>query len=86
LKVLVVAMGVLLLGGTVTLVVLLVQRAGVAARVADIPLGQPADARIAGIAQGADGLLAVWVARADGDRVVLVDTKRGAAAGEVRLR
>jgi len=79
-------MGVLLVGGTVTLVVLLVQRAGVAARVGDVALGQPEGARIAGIAQGADGVLAVWVARPDGDRVLLVDTRRGATAGEVRLR
>jgi len=54
--------------------------------VAEVTLGQPADARIAGIAQGADGVLAVWVARTDGDRVVLVDTRRGTTAGEVRLR
>jgi len=70
----------------VTLVVLVVQRAGGGAGVAVTPAGlrQPAGTTIQGIA-GAEGRIAVWVRRPDGDRVVLVDAKRGVVAGELRL-
>jgi hypothetical protein len=81
-------MGVLIIAGTVTLVVLLVQRVGGgggggAAFQAD--LGQPEGARIGGIA-AAEGRLGVWVQRPDGDRVLLLDPKRGTVTGEIRLR
>lgn len=87
LKVLVVVMGVLLVGGTVTLVVLLVQRLGAGARPAavDLALGQPEGTRIGGLATTAEGWLAVWVARPDGDRIVLVDPRRGGVIGELRV-
>jgi len=81
-------MGVLIVGGTVALVAVIVQRAGGAgggpARL-DLALDQPEGSRIAGIAAAEGGALGVWVARPDGDRVVLVDAKRGRVAGEVRL-
>lgn len=100
LKALVIGMGVLIVAGTVTLVVLLVQRAGGArvapdARVeasvapqgwaAPVVLGQPDGSRIGGVVN-AGGALAVWVVRPDGDRVVLVDPASGRRVGEVRLR
>lgn len=79
-------MGVLIVGGTVTLVTLLVQRSmgnGAAAgwRVA---LDQPEGARIAGVAAG-EGGIGIWVQRPDGDRVLVVDPKRGAVVGDIRL-
>ena len=85
-------MGVLIVAGTVALVAVVVQRAGglgglgggQAARL-DLPLNQPEGSRIAGVAAAEGGTLAVWVARPDGDhRVVLVDTRRGRVAGEIR--
>ena len=90
LKILVAVMGVLIVGGTVALVAVVVQRAGgvsgsgQTARL-DLALGQPEGSRIAGIAAAEGGALGVWVARPDGDRVVLVDTRRGRVAGEIRL-
>ncbi|WP_230165249.1 hypothetical protein [Roseomonas sp. CECT 9278] len=89
-------MGVLIVAGTVTLVVLLVQRSGGGAPAARGPtasearpfnlvLGEPAGSRIGAIA-AAGGALAIWVVRPDGERVVLVDPATGRATGEVRLR
>jgi len=89
LKVLVIGMGVLIIAASVTLVVLIIQRAGKATPslpvAAVMTLGQPAGTRIGGIAPGADGRVAVWVQRPDGERVVLLDTRSGQAVGEVRL-
>jgi hypothetical protein len=87
LKALVIGMGVLIVAGTVTLVVLIVQRSGapVAGRVASASLGEPEGSRIGGIAATA-GAVAIWVVRPDGDRVVLVDPASGRRTGEVRLR
>ena len=90
LKALVIGMGVLIVAGTVALVAVVVQRAGGvaggggSARL-DLPLNQPEGSRIAGIAAAEGGTLGVWVARPDGDRVVLVDPRRGRVAGEIRL-
>jgi hypothetical protein len=88
LKVLVVAMGVLLVLGTVTLVALIVQRAGGGAggsRPFDLALGQAEGTRIAGIAAVEGGGLAVWVQRPDGaERVLILDVRRGRVAGEIR--
>ncbi len=100
LKALVIVMGVLIVAGTVTLVAVVVQRAGrvaggggggsggggpVAAAPFDLALNQPEGSRIAGVAAVEGGALGVWVARPDGDRVVLVDARRGRVAGEIRL-
>lgn len=79
-------MGVLILVGTVTLVVLLVQRVGGAAEGVALPpahLGQPAGTRILSIAP-AEGRLAVLVARPDGERVLLVDARAGRVIREMR--
>ncbi|PZW46732.1 hypothetical protein C8P66_10811 [Humitalea rosea] len=86
LKILVTVMGVLIVAGTVTLVVLLVQRAGGGAEAPRMAtsLGQPAGTTIGGMA-AAEGRIAVWVHRPDGDRVLLLDPRRGTIAGEVRL-
>jgi hypothetical protein len=86
LKVLVVVMGVLIVGGTVTLVALLVQRAGGGgtATAWQAALDQPEGTRIAGVAAG-EGGIGIWVQRPDGDRVLVVDPKRGRVSGEIRL-
>ena len=86
LKVLVVLMGVLIVGGTVTLVALLVQRVGDASGGAawQAALDQPEGARIGGLA-AAGNAIGVWVQRADGDRVLILDPKRGRVTGEIRL-
>lgn len=79
-------MGVLIVAGTVTLVTLIVQRAGGGnqpAAIAGLHLGQPAGTRMLSVA-GADGVLAVLVARPDGERLVLLDARAGRVLGEVR--
>lgn len=84
-------MGVLIVLGTVTLVVLVVQRAGGAmgggsGRLA-LSLDQPPGTQIAGIAPveaAGGGALAVWVRRPDGtETILLVDARRGRVAGEI---
>ena len=85
LKFLVITMGVLIVAGTVTLAVLLVQRSGpMSATPTASGLGQPAGTRIGGIA-GADKAIAIWVVRPDGERVLLVDPSRGRVIGDIRL-
>jgi hypothetical protein len=94
LKVLVVGMGVLIVVGTVTLVVLVVQRAGGlvgagggAGAPVSASLGLPEGARIAGIAGVDRGGLAVWVTGGpEGDRVLLVDPRSGRVTGDLRIR
>jgi hypothetical protein len=87
LKWLVIVMGVLIVAGTVALVVLLVQRAGGGGSERSMAsighLGQPAGTRILSIA-GAEGRIAVLVARPDGERVLLLDPRSGRLAGELR--
>lgn len=82
-------MGVLIVAGTVALVAVVVQRFGAAAGGGaarfDLVLDQPEGSRIAGIAAAEGGALGVWVARPDGDRVLLIDPRRGRVAGEIRL-
>jgi hypothetical protein len=88
LKALVIGMGVLIVAGTVTLVVLLVQRASGpsgAPATASVALGEPAGSRIGGIA-ATERALAIWVVRPEGgDRVILVDPGSGRRTGEIRL-
>jgi len=78
-------MGVLIVAGTVTLVALLVQRAGGGSSGAtwEVALGQPDGARIGGVSAGEESI-AIWVQRPDGDRVVVVDPKGGRVLGEIR--
>jgi len=87
LKFLVIAMGVLIVAGTVTLVVLLVQRAGGGRGAAPLPamsLDLPAGSRILGIA-GAGDHLGVHVQRPDGERILLLDPRTGRVVGQVLL-
>ena len=81
---LVIGMGVLIVGGTLTLVVLLVQRAGGGGRGGDVAVSLPAGNRIMGIA-GVEGRLAVWVEGPEGARVLLLDGQ-GRQVAEVRAR
>jgi hypothetical protein len=86
LKALVVGMGVLIVAGTVTLVVLLIQRSGGGARgaAADVTASLPAGNRIMGIA-GVENRLAVWLEGPEGSRVLLLDAQ-GRQMGELRAR
>jgi cell division protein FtsI/penicillin-binding protein 2 len=85
LKALVVGMGVLIVAGTVTLVVLLIQRAGGPARgAADVTANLPDGNRIMGIA-GVENRLAIWLEGPEGGRVLLLDG-RGRQVGELRAR
>jgi len=87
LKIAVVVMGVLILGGTATLVVLVATRAsgqGGLPPVVTAVLQEPEGTRIAGIAATADRL-AVQLQGGGGDRVVLVDPRTGALAGRISL-
>ncbi|WP_270936074.1 hypothetical protein [Falsiroseomonas oryzae] len=86
LKWLVGVMGVLIVLGTVGLAVAIVQRVGggdESASLGQRHLGQPAGTRILGVAPS-EGRLAVLVARPDGERVLLVDPRRGRVLGELR--
>ena len=80
-------MGLMIVVATVGLGYALVQRmnagAGGGLR-GDLALNQPEGTRIAGIS-AAEGGLAVWVTRPDGDRVLLVDARRNRVSGEIRL-
>ena len=87
LKVLVVVMGVLIVAGTVTLGTLIVQRmGGVPPTIPAVSagLGQPAGSRIVGVAPGAEGRVVVAVARPDGDRLLILDSRNGRTLGEIR--
>lgn len=86
LKILVVAMGVLIVAGTVTLAVLIVKRAGggggTGASYDSTGLGEAVGARIVGIA-GAGDRLALLMRQDDRDWVVLVDPKTNAVTGRI---
>jgi hypothetical protein len=86
----------MIVAGTVTLGVLIVQRLG-GGLVAmsgggggeaptPVSLGQPAGTRIEGIAaMGGGDRLAIRVVRPDGEaRIVVFDSRRGRVAGEIR--
>lgn len=86
LKWLVGIMGALIVAGTVALVVLVVQRAGGGSAGTTLGvqhLGQPVGTRIVSVA-ALEGRLAVHVARPDGERVLLVEPRRGRVVGELR--
>ena len=77
-------MGVLIVAGTVTLVVLLVQRAGGREGGAALPpinLDLPPGSRILSVA-GAGDRFAVLVQRPDGERLVFLDAKTGRVVGQ----
>jgi hypothetical protein len=80
----------MIVAGTVTLGVVLVQRLNGPGGLgggggAELVLDQPPGSRIVGMA-AAEGGLAVLVQRPDGDRVLLLDTRRRRVSGEIRLR
>ncbi|WP_027285978.1 DUF6476 family protein [Rubritepida flocculans] len=84
LKFLVVAMGVLIVAGTVTLIVFLVQRAGGREGAASLPpinLDLPPGSRILSVA-GAGDRFAVLVQRPDGERVLFLDARSGRVVGQ----
>ncbi|MFC7474554.1 DUF6476 family protein [Dankookia sp. GCM10030260] len=85
LNILVVVMGVLIVGGTLALVVVLVQRVGGGAATGrwDTALEQPEGTRILGVASSETGI-GVLVARPDGERVLVVEPKGGRVVGEIR--
>lgn len=81
-------MGVLIVAGTVTLVGLIVQRAGSAGGAAPVgtaALGLAEGERITGLA-GAGDRFAVQVERAGGASRILLLDQRGRVVGEVRER
>jgi hypothetical protein len=98
LKIAVIVMGVLIVGGTTALLVVIVHRmsappallAAIPAPVAAMPasvtavLDEPAGTRIAGIAAVRDRL-AVQLQGGGADRVVLIDPATGAVAGRISL-
>jgi len=86
LTILTVAMGVLILAGTATIVAVIFHRATVPASPAhfDVTLDQPAGTRIIGIAATQDRL-AVQLQGGGADRVVLMDPRTGALTGRIAL-
>jgi hypothetical protein len=91
LKVAVIVMGVLIVGGTGTLIAVVAHRISAPARVGGaLPasiaavLDEPAGTRIAGIAAVRDRL-AVQLQGGGVDRVVLIDPATGAVAGRISL-
>ena len=92
LKIAVVVMGVMIVGGTATLVVLIVQRVGgkgnpvpaVSAAALLYQLDEPSGTAIASIAMGPDRL-AIQLRGGGPDRVVLVDPRSGAMVARIAL-
>lgn len=86
LRIAVVVMGVLIVAGTVTLVVLLAQRAsgGSSASAGPATLDEPPGTRIVG-ASAAQDRVAVQLQGGGPDRVVVVDTRTGRVVARVAL-
>ena len=84
LKAAVVLMGVLIVGGTATLVFLLVTRAGGSAASVDTVLDEPPGSRIAGASATADRLV-VQLQGGGPDRVVIVALRSGRPIAKVSL-
>ena len=84
LKAAVVLMGVLIVVGTTTLIVLLVTRVGSTTAPADTVLDEPAGTRIAAASVGPDKL-SVQLQGGGPDRVIIVDLRSGRRIGKVGL-
>jgi hypothetical protein len=85
LKALTIVMGVLILGGTAVLGVVLARRMGTGpAAPVSVVLDEPAGTRIAGIA-GAGDRLAVQLQGGGPDRLLLIDPHSGTPIGHVAL-
>ncbi len=87
---LVVAMGVLILGGTAGLVAVVVHRlsqprAGVTAAAPAAPSQEPAGTRITALARQSDTVLAIALSGGGPDRVLLWDLAAGRAVAEIRV-
>ena len=81
----VVIMGVLIVGGVITLGVTAFQRlSGQAAPMASLLLDEPIGTRVAGVSLAPDRL-AVQLQGGGPDRVVMVDTRGGRVLGQVGL-
>jgi hypothetical protein len=88
LKFLVVAMGVLIVTGTVTLVVLVVQRAGapMPAAMPAISLNLPEGARMVSVAGAGDRFAVLVEGPGGATRLLLLDARNGRVVGEVQPR
>ncbi len=87
LKIAVVVMGGVIIGGTATLIAVVAMRAagsGGSPPVVSTVLEEPAGSRIAGIAATRDRL-AVQVQGGGMDRIILIDPATGALAGRISL-
>lgn len=87
LKIAVIVMGVLIIGGTATLIAVVATRAagsGGLPAVVTAVLEEPAGSRIAAIAATRDRL-AVQVQGGGTDRIILIDPATGALAGRISL-
>ena len=86
LKIATIAMGVLLVAGTVSLAVLIAQRLTGAGRATPYAatLDEPAGTRIAGIATLRD-LLAIHLQGGGPDRILLLDPRSGSTTGSITL-
>jgi hypothetical protein len=85
LKVAVVVMGVLIVGGVATIAVVLTRRlAGIPAPVASVTLNEPAGTHIAATALSGDRL-ALQLTGAGPERVVVLDLRSGRVVGQAAL-
>jgi hypothetical protein len=90
LKIATIVMGILIVGGTMALIIIVARRSAAPPAVARLPaqveamLDEPAGTQIAGIAAVQDRL-AVQLRGGGADRVVLVDPRTGAVAGRISL-
>ena len=84
LKAAVALMGVLIVVGTTTLIVLLVLRVGGASTPADIVVEEPAGTRVGAVSAGADRLV-VLLQGGGPDRVVILDLRSGRRVGSFKL-
>ncbi|WP_206932861.1 DUF6476 family protein [Roseococcus thiosulfatophilus] len=88
LKFLVVAMGVMIVAGTVTLVALIVQRAGgaVTGAMPAVALDLPAGTRILSVSGAGDRFAVLVEGAGEERRILLLNPRSGRVVGEVRPR
>ncbi|MBV8092940.1 MAG: hypothetical protein JO110_06860 [Acetobacteraceae bacterium] len=85
LRAIAIIMGIMIVGGTITLAVLIVQRLKAVPTVAaSLVLDQPVGTHIAGIASASDRF-ALLLQGGGPDRVIFIDPRSGALTGQVRL-
>jgi uncharacterized protein DUF6476 len=92
LKVLVVVMGVLLLGGTAVLIAAIIGRAGKraadarSARFERAVVDLPGGARVLGVETSGDRLVVRIALEAGGEQLLLIDARNGASLGTIELK